>query len=213
MKSIAQYIDHTNLNAIATPSDIKRLCDQAISNQFYAICIHDYHVSLAKKILLNTSIKIATVIGFPLGANTTASKVFEAKNAINNGADEIDMVLNIGALKAGDFDQVLNDISSVKKSIGSAILKVIFENCYLTPFEIEKACLLSIEAGADYIKTSTGFGASGATLDDIKLMKKTVGNLISIKASGGIKTKEMALSYIDLGVTRIGTSSGINIIK
>src|SRR5690606_23782015 len=186
---------------------------EAIKYKFYAVCVNGCYVSLAKKELQNTSVKICSVVGFPLGAMSTESKVEEAKNALKNGADEIDMVLNIGFLKSTDFNAVKNDIYSVKKAIAHHTLKVILETCYLTKEEIIKASELVIAAGADYIKTSTGFGTEGATVENVKLIKSIAKDRIKIKASGGIKDADTARQYISLGVDRIGTSSGINIVK
>lgn len=206
--SIAQYIDHTNLKATATPSDIEKLCKEAMSYNFYAVCVNGCYVSLAKNALQNSNVKIAAVIGFPLGAMSTEAKIFEAKDCVKNGADEIDMVINVGWLKAKKFDTVRDEIKGIKEAIGDTILKVILETCYLTDEEIEIACTLSVEANADFVKTSTGFGSGGATLEDVQLMKRIVGDKAKIKASGGIKDKATALQYIELGVSRIGTSSG-----
>ena len=213
MRQLNSYIDHTLLKPTKTQIDIITLCKEAIEHQFYAVCINGCYVSLAKQTLQNTSIKICSVVGFPLGAMSTDSKIEEAKNAIKNGADEIDMVLNIGLLKSAAFDAVKNDIYSVKKAITHHTLKVILETCYLTKVEIIKACELSIAASADYIKTSTGFGTAGATLENIELMKSIAKDNIKIKASGGIKDADTTRQYINLGVDRIGTSSGINIVK
>ena len=210
---INQYIDHTLLKPTTLITDIEKLCTEAIEHNFYAVCINSCYVNLAKKILKNSSVKIASVIGFPLGANTTNSKTFEANDCINVGATEIDMVVNVGLLKSGSYKLVEDEISEIKKTIGSHTLKVIFENCYLTNDEKITACKIALNAGADFIKTSTGFGTGGATVDDVKLMKKTIGNQIKIKASGGIKDFETAKEYLNLGVSRIGTSSGVTIIN
>ncbi len=208
---IQDYIDHTILKPTATISDIEKLCKEAIDHKFYAVCVNGCYTKQAKKQLQGSKVKLAVVIGFPLGAMSTASKVFEAQDCKANGADEIDMVINVGWMKSGKFNLVLQEISSIKKAIGEKILKVIIETCYLTKEEKIKACVLAMEAGADFVKTSTGFGTGGATLEDIKLMKGVVGNKAKIKASGGIKDRETALKYIVLGVSRIGTSSGIAI--
>lgn len=210
---LPDFIDHTNLKPTALPSDIKKLCEEAKTYGFYAVCVNGCHVSVAKEALKDTKVKIAAVVGFPLGAMSTKAKVFEAKDCVENGADEIDMVINIGWLKSNQFDLVRNDIKSIKQAIGNTILKVILETCYLTPSEKEKACILAVEAGADFVKTSTGFGSGGATFDDVILMKKVVGENAKIKASGGIKDRETALKYIDLGVSRIGTSSGPSLLN
>jgi len=210
---LADHIDHTNLKATATMDDIQKLCDEAKTQGFYAVCVNGCHVSLAKKALENSKVKLAAVIGFPLGAMSTKTKVFEAKDCVLNGADEIDMVINIGWLKSKMYEAVGNEIQAIKLAIGDKILKVILETCYLTDVEKEKACSLSVEAGADFVKTSTGFGSGGATFEDVILMKRVVGNKAKIKASGGIKDKETALKYIELGVSRIGTSSGPTLLK
>jgi len=194
-------------------TDIEKLCKEAITHNFYAVCINSCYVSLSNGILKNSPVKIASVIGFPLGANTTRSKIFEANDCINVGATEIDMVLNIGLLKSGYNKLVEDEISEIKKTIGSNTLKIIFENCYLTNDEKITGCKIALNAGADYIKTSTGFGIGGATVDDIKLMKNTVKDQIKIKASGGIKDFKTAKKYLDLGVSRIGTSSGVAIMN
>lgn len=204
------YIDHTLLKADATASDIKKLCREAIENNFYSVCVNGSYVALACNELKNTTLKVAAVIGFPLGAMTTPAKVFEAKQCIADGADEIDMVINIGLLKSGDYESLEKEIATIKKAIGTHILKVILENCYLTDEEKKIACQLSIQAGADFIKTSTGFGPSGATLKDVQLMKNEAQNKIQIKASGGVRDLNTAKQYINIGVTRIGTSSAVS---
>lgn len=211
--SLAEYIDHTNLKPTASTADMVNLCQEAKTFGFYAVCVNGCHVAFAKENLKNTPIKVAAVVGFPLGAMSTKSKVFEAKDCLDNGADEIDMVLNIGWLKSNHDTEVRNEIQAIKKAIGDKTLKVILETCYLTTDEKKRACTLAVEAGADYVKTSTGFGSAGATFDDIILMKKMVGEKAKIKASGGIKDKETALKYIELGVSRIGTSSGPSLLK
>ena len=210
---LEKYIDHTNLKPTATQTDITKLCQEAIEHDFYAVCVNGCHVTLAKESLGKTNIKIAVVVGFPLGAMSTKAKIFEALDCIEHGADEIDMVINIGWLKSGMHDAVRNEIKAIKQAIGDNILKVIIETCFLTEEEKEKACALVVEAHADFVKTSTGFGTGGATYEDVKLMKRVVGEKAKIKASGGVKDKETAQKYIELGVSRIGTSSGPNLIK
>ena len=212
MKLLNNYIDHTLLKATATKNDIIKLCTEAKEYNFYSVCVNSCYVALAKSELNNTNVKVCSVIGFPLGAMSTKAKVDEAKTAINNGADEIDMVINIGLLKSKDFDGVWKDIEAVKNIMPNHTLKVILETCYLEDLEIIKASELAIQSGADFIKTSTGFGTAGATIHDIKLMKSVAKNEIKIKASGGIKDTKTALEYINLGVQRLGTSSGIQII-
>ncbi|NJE05463.1 deoxyribose-phosphate aldolase [Thermococcus sp. M36] len=212
---VAKYIDHTNLKPYATREDIIRLCEEAKKYGFYAVCVNPYRVRLAKEVLGDSGVKVATVIGFPLGATPTEVKVFEAKKALEDGADELDMVINIGALKDGDYEYVKNDIAEVVKVAHErgAKVKVIIETCYLTEEEKVKACELAKEAGADFVKTSTGFGTGGATVEDVKLMRRTVGPEMGVKASGGVRTYEQALAMIEAGATRIGTSSGVKIVE
>lgn len=210
---LEKYIDHTLLNPTATDDAIIKLCAEAKTYNFFGVCVHGCHISLAKKELLGTSINLVAVIGFPLGANSTASKISEAKDCVDHGADEIDMVLNIGWMKSKKHDLVLDEIKKIKQTIGPAVLKVIIETCYLTDEEKSKACELIEQGKADFVKTSTGFGPEGATFEDISLLKNKVVNRIKIKASGGIKNRETALKYIELGADRIGTSSGINIVS
>ncbi|WP_074407067.1 deoxyribose-phosphate aldolase [Aquimarina megaterium] len=206
------YIDHTLLKANATVDDIKKLCAEAKEHHFYTVCVNSYYVGLAESELMHTDVNIAAVIGFPLGATITKAKVYEAQQCIDEGSNEIDMVLNIGLLKSGYYKIVEEEIKAIKKAIGKHVLKVIFENCYLTDEEKKIACQLSLNAGADFIKTSTGFGTGGATIEDVQLMKNEVKNAMQIKASGGIRDAETAKQYIDLGVSRIGTSSGVTIV-
>jgi len=210
--NLSKYIDHTLLKPTATESDIIQLCKEAVGYNFYAVCVNSCYVELCKNTIQNSIVKIASVVGFPLGAMDTLSKIKEAENAIKNGAHEIDMVINIGFLKDGKLDLVENEIRLIKKAIGNNILKVIIETCYLTDEEKKIATQLTVNAGADFVKTSTGFGTGGATLEDIALMKSITQNKIKIKASGGIRDYETAIKYIDLGVTRIGTSNGIQIV-
>lgn len=207
-----QFIDHTLLKATATPLDIKNLCVEAKENEFYAVCVNGCYVGLAASMLKDSQVKVAAVIGFPLGAMSTEVKIAEAMDCIENGADEIDMVINIGLLKAEHFKAVEDEISAIKKAIGNAVLKVIIETCYLTNDEKKAACKAAMNAKADFVKTSTGFGTAGATPEDVKLMKEVVGDTLQIKASGGIKDKATAHEYIELGVTRLGTSAGIELV-
>ena len=209
---INKYIDHTLLKATATKEQIVKLCAEAKEYNFYAVCVNGCHVELAKKELEKSDVKIATVIGFPLGAMTTEAKVFEAKICIENGATEIDMVINIGKLLDGEFDYVENEIRLIKEAIGDNILKVIFENCYLTKEQIKTASQLAVKAGADFVKTSTGFGLSGATFEDVQLMKEVVKDKAQIKAAGGVRDTATAIKYIEMGVTRLGTSSGVSLV-
>ena len=208
-----KYIDHTLLKATATAADIKKLCKEARQHGFYAVCINGCYVPLAKEELKGTEVKIASVIGFPLGASSPESKVREATISVDNGADEIDMVMNLGFLKSKWTQALEKEIEEIKKAIGNKILKVILETCYLTDKEIKTACTLAQRAGADFVKTSTGFGTGGATLHHVEIMVKQVGDTMKIKASGGIKDAETAKKYINLGVSRIGTSSGIAIVE
>ncbi|ASI99481.1 deoxyribose-phosphate aldolase [Thermococcus celer] len=212
---IAKYIDHTNLKPYATAEDVVKLCEEAKEYGFYAVCVNPYRVKLAKETLMGSGVKVASVIGFPLGATPTEVKVFEAKRALDDGADELDMVLNIGALKDKDYEYVKRDIAEVVKVAHErgALVKVIIETCYLTEEEKVKACELAKEAGADFVKTSTGFGSGGATVEDVKLMRKVVGEEMGVKAAGGIRTYEQALAMIEAGATRIGTSSGVKIVE
>lgn len=208
-----KYIDHTILKATASSSDVQKLCEEAIEHEFYSVCVNGCYVADAKQLLQGTDVKVAAVVGFPLGAMTTAAKVFEAKEAVENGASEIDMVINVAKLKDGEFDYVENEIRLIKEAIGDNVLKVIIETCYLTDEEKVKACELSLVAKADFVKTSTGFGTGGATYEDVKLMKSVVGENAKVKASGGVRDKETAQKYVDLGAERLGTSSGIEIVK
>lgn len=207
------YIDHTLLSPTATPDDICKLCDEAKKYRFYAVCVNSCYVFLASNELLGTNIKIAATVGFPLGATSTKAKREEAKRCIKDGADEIDMVLNIGFLKHNLFKSVREEISSIKKVIGNKTLKVIIETCYLTEDEIRIACNICARAGADYVKTSTGFGPLGATFEGTKLILSEVNGQLKVKASGGIKDAKTVRKYIELGVDRIGTSKGVDIVQ
>lgn len=214
MKNISSMIDHTILKADATREMVKTLCEEAIEYKFAAVCVNPYHVEYCSELLKNSDVKVATVIGFPLGANTKETKAFETIDSINKGADEVDMVINIGALKDKNYDLVKEDIESVVKAAnGKAIVKVIIETSLLTEEEKAKACELSLEAKADFVKTSTGFSTGGATVEDVKLMKSIVGNNMEIKASGGVRDLDTAKSMIEAGATRLGSSSGIKIVK
>lgn len=207
-----QYIDHTLLKPTATKDDIINLCEEAIEHEFYAVCVNSSYVPFAKRFLLNSDVKLAAVVGFPLGAMDTESKIFEAQQAVKHGADEIDMVINIGLLKSCDYLYVRNEIELIKKAIGNKVLKVILENCYLTQEEIIVASQLSVSANADFIKTSTGFGTHGASLEDVRLMKEVVADMAKVKASGGIKNTEDAIRFVEAGADRLGTSSGVAIV-
>ena len=204
---IAKYIDYTLLKATATFSDIEKLCQEAKHYGFFSVCVNSGYVPFAKELLKDTDIKVCTVVGFPLGAMSTPAKLYETSQALKEGADEIDMVMNIGYFKSGQQGKVLEEIRQLKQEVGERMLKVILETCYLTDEEKRIACQLSIEAGADFVKTSTGFGSGGATLSDVRLMKEVVGESAKVKASGGIRDRETALQYIALGVSRIGASA------
>lgn len=206
-----QYIDHTFLSPVATSEEIIKLCEQAKQHQFYAVCVNGCYTELASEQLANSDVKIATVIGFPLGAGATQAKIKEAVIAVEQGADEIDMVINIGYLKDGVFEKVEKEISEIKEAIGNTILKVILETCYLSKDEILKAIEICKNANADFIKTSTGFGSGGANEEVVKLMLENAGDL-KVKASGGIRDAETARKYVEMGVERLGTSSGVNIV-
>lgn len=214
MNEVLGIIDHTILKPDATEEMIEKLCKEAKEYGFAAVCINPYYVKLCKKLLKDSKVKIATVIGFPLGANTSQTKAFEAKNAIENGCDEVDMVINIAALKSKDYSTVKEDIKAVvEAAMGKALVKVIIETSFLNNEEKVKVCELAMESGADFVKTSTGFSASGATVEDVKLMKKVVGDKLGIKASGGIRDLETAKKMIEAGANRLGASSGVKIAK
>lgn len=209
---IAKYIDHTLLKPTATCLDIEQLCKEALQYRFHSVCVNSCYVSLASELLKASEVNVCSVVGFPLGAMSTRAKLFEAERALTDGTDEIDMVMNIGWLKSKRTKEVLQEISFIKKEAGNHILKVILETCYLDEAEKKLACKICVDAGADFVKTSTGFGSGGATIEDIKLMKNAVKGDAKIKASGGIRDRETALEYIYLGVDRIGTSSSIAIV-
>lgn len=211
MTKLNSYIDHTNLKPEAQIDDIKKLVDEAVENDFYSVCVNGTYVKDIKE--YNKDVKIAVVVGFPLGAMATKAKAFEAKCAIEDGASEIDMVIAIGRLKDKDYDYVLEDIKAVKEAIGDKTLKVIIETCLLTDEEKVKACELSEKAGADFVKTSTGFSTGGASVADVSLMKKTVGDRLKVKASGGIHTRDEAIALVEAGADRIGASKSIEICK
>ena len=206
-----KYIDHTKLGANVTKAQIDQLISEAKTYDFKSVCVNPIFVKYAKEALKDTDVLVCTVIGFPHGTHTTAVKIFETQDALNNGADEIDMVINIFDLK-NDPLKVYEEIKALKDVCGQKVLKVIIETCYLTPEEIIKASELVVKAGADFVKTSTGFGTGGATIENVKLMKETVSNKAEVKASGGVRTYEQAMAMIDAGATRIGTSNGIDII-
>lgn len=210
---LASLIDHTLLKADAQPGDIEKLCMEAKTHQFASVCVNPANVPLAYQILKDTSVKVCTVVGFPLGATLSEVKAFETAAAIKAGAGEIDMVINIGALKSKNYDLVEADIRAVVEAAQGTLVKVIIETCLLTNEEKEIACQLAKKAGAQFVKTSTGFSTGGATIEDIQLMRKTVGPEMGVKASGGVRDRKTALQMIEAGATRIGTSSGIGILE
>ncbi len=208
-----KYIDHTVLKPETTQEQVEKVLAEAKEYDFASVCINPTWVAFAAEGLKDSDVKVCTVIGFPLGANTPAVKAFETKDAIANGADEIDMVINVGALKDKRYDLVLEDIKAVVEASGDKLVKVIIETCLLTDEEKVKACELSKEAGADFVKTSTGFSTGGATVADVALMRKTVGQDMGVKASGGARSYEDAIAFITAGASRIGASSGVAIMK
>lgn len=209
----AKLIDHTLLKPAATRQDIRRLCEEARQYGFFSVCINPVWVSYAKEQLKGSDVKVCTVIGFPLGANTTAVKVYETEDALKNGADEIDMVINIGALKAQEYQTVLQDIQAVRKACMGHVLKVIIETSQLTDEEKVKACELSAQAEADFVKTSTGFTGGGATAPDVALMRKSIPAHMQVKASGGVRSRADFDAMVAAGATRIGASSGVKIVE
>lgn len=214
MLPLEKYIDHTLLKATATPDDIEKLCKEAQYYGFYAVCVNSTYLPLATEILANSSVKKAAVIGFPLGATATAVKLAEAEYCLAHGADELDMVINIGRLKSGHLSAVREEISKIKKLMQKGQeLKVIIETCYLTKEEIQTASRLVVEAGGDFVKTSTGFGSRGASFEDVALIREITGTQCKIKASGGIRDRQTAIMYIENGVHRIGASAGVAMMK
>ncbi len=210
---INTIIDHTLLKPEASEDQIKKLCQEAIDYEFFSVCVNPTWIETAREALKGSPVKIATVIGFPLGANSLETKVFESKDALDKGAHEIDMVINIGALKSKNYDQVRNEIQAVKKAIGDHILKVIIETCLLTEEEKKKASQLVVEAGGDFVKTSTGFSTAGAQVEDVRLIRSVVGNKAKIKASGGIRDYEKARAMVEAGADRLGVSAGLAILE
>ncbi|WP_068675516.1 deoxyribose-phosphate aldolase [Oceanobacillus sp. Castelsardo] len=213
-KNVAKMIDHTALKPDTTKEQIIKLCEEAKEYGFYSVCINPSWVEEASRQLEGSNVEVCTVIGFPLGASTSEVKALETKDAIQNGANEVDMVINIAKLKDGDLDYVENDIRNVVEAAkGKALVKVIIETCLLTDTEKETACKLAVKAGADYVKTSTGFSTGGATVEDIQLMRQTVGPDVGVKASGGVRNRETAFALIEAGATRLGASSGVAIVS
>lgn len=209
---LAQYIDHTALSADKTPADIIQLCNEAKQYGFYSVCLNSAYIPLAKQQLAGSDVKICTVVGFPLGANLSSVKAFETRASIEAGAREIDMVINVGLAKAGDWDAVKADIQAVLEACQGVLLKVILETCLLSDEEIVKACEICKALSVDFVKTSTGFNRAGATVEHIRLMRATVGDL-GVKASGGVRDTATALAMIEAGATRIGASAGIAIVE
>lgn len=213
LKDIAGLIDQSLLRPDATYGDIKRLCEEALQFDFYSVCIHPSFIKMAKELLKGSNVKVTTVIGFPLGMTLTEVKVYEAMNASLIGADELDIVINIGALKSGDWNTVRKDISDVVMATKGLIHKTIIETCYLGDNEKRKVVEIALDAGSEFIKTSTGFGPHGARVGDVRLLKSIVGDAAGIKAAGGIRTPKRFLDMLSAGATRIGTSAGVKIIK
>lgn len=208
-----KMIDHTVLKADTPLETVKRICDEAMEYGFASVCINPCHVAYCADYLKDSDVNVCTVIGFPLGANTSAVKAFETKDAIANGADEIDMVMNIGALKDKNYDLVRDDVKAVVEAANGTLVKVILETCLLTEDEIEKACELCVEAKADYVKTSTGFSTRGATIEDVRIMKEAVHGKAKVKAAGGVRTPEDMVKIVAAGADRIGTSAGCSLVK
>ena len=208
-----KMIDHTVLKADTPLETVKRICDEAMEYGFASVCINPCHVAYCADYLKDSDVNVCTVIGFPLGANTSAVKAFEKKDAIANGADEIDMVMNIGALKDKNYDLVRDDVKAVVEAANGTLVKVILETCLLTEDEIKKACELCVEAKADYVKTSTGFSTRGATIEDVRIMKEAVHGKAKVKAAGGVRTPEDMVKIVAAGADRIGTSAGCSLVK
>lgn len=209
-----KLFDHTILKADATKEQVAKICEEALQHEFASVCVNQYYTAFVAEKLKGSSVKVCTVVGFPLGMMSTRAKCFETEAAIQDGATEIDMVINVGALKDKEYDFVLEDIKHVKEACkDKAILKVILETCLLTDEEKVKACELSVKAGADFVKTSTGFSTGGATASDVRLMRQTVGPNVGVKASGGIRDKSTAQAMVEAGASRLGTSATVEIIK
>ena len=208
-----KMIDHTVLKADTPLETVKRICDEAMEYGFASVCINPCHVAYCADYLKDSDVNVCTVIGFPLGANTSAVKAFETKDAIANGADEIDMVMNIGALKDKNYELVRDDVKAVVEAANGTLVKVILETCLLTEDEIKKACELCVEAKADYVKTSTGFSTRGATIEDVRIMKEAVHGKAKVKAAGGVRTPEDMVKIVAAGADRIGTSAGCSLVK
>ncbi len=208
-----KFFDHTCLKAEATLAEITNLCAEARQHGFYSVCVNPFYVPVAKILLQGSGVKVCAVVGFPLGQMTPAAKAFEAAEAVGAGADEIDMVQNVAMAKAHEYRYLQEEIQRVRAGMGGKVLKVILENCYLTPDEIVNSCLAAKAAGADFVKTSTGFGSGGAKVEDVKLMRETVGPAMGVKAAGGIHTKAQVLDMLAAGATRIGSSHSVAIVS
>lgn len=211
--TLAALIDHTELHVDATYGDIRRLCLEAVKYGFASVAIHPVNIPLAVKLLKGSTVKVAAAIGFPTGAFTIEGKVFETEDAIKKGAEEIDFVMNVGAFKAKNHSLVADEMRAIRQATGDLITKAILETCLLTDEEKVAACQIAQQSGIDFVKTSTGFGEKGATVEDVRLMRQTVGENMGVKASGGIRTTQDALAMIDAGATRLGVSAGIAIIE
>ncbi|MCL7385786.1 MAG: deoxyribose-phosphate aldolase [Thaumarchaeota archaeon] len=213
-RKLAKLIDHTDVRPIATDADIKRLCDEAVKYGFYAVCVQPYFVKLASRLLADESgVKVCTVVGFPFGLNVIDVKVFEARKAIEDGAEELDVVMNISAVKSGSYDYLEDELNKIMNAAEDAVVKLIIETGYLTVEEMRMVCEIAVKAGVDYIKTCTGFGPRGVSLDDVRLIKEFTGGKVGIKASGGIRTYEQAVSLIEAGATRLGTSRSLKVLE
>lgn len=213
MENINKLIDHTLLKAFSTKDDIIKICEEAKQYNFKSVCVNPVNVKLAKEYLNNTDVLICTVIGFPLGANTIETKVFETKDAIKNGADEIDMVINVGKAKEHDYDYIEKEISAIVNASAGKTVKVIIETCYLTDEEKKEVCIRATKAKANFVKTSTGFGTGGATVEDVKLMKNSISDNMFVKASGGVRNYDDLQAMVAAGASRIGASSGVAIMN
>lgn len=213
MISLNKYIDNTLLKAFATTSDIEKICEEAKKYNFKSVCVNPYYVKKAKELLKDSDVLVCTVIGFPLGANTIETKAFETSDAIKNGADEIDMVINVGKAKEHDYDYIKKEIEEVVKASSGKLVKVIIETCYLTDEEKVEVCKAATLAKANFVKTSTGFGTGGANVHDVSLMRNAIDSSMKVKASGGVRTLEDALKMVDAGAERIGASSGVQIME
>ena len=208
-----KYFDHTNLKPEATRDDIRKLCEEAKTNDFASVCVNGIYTAYTKECLAGSDVKTCVVVGFPLGAMSTDAKAYETRKAVEDGADEIDMVISVGQLKAGSYDEVYEDVKAVREACQGKVLKLIFENCLLTDEEKIKACEIAVRAGVDYVKTSTGFSSGGATISDVALMKAHVDGKCKVKAAGGIRDYNTAIAMIDAGADRLGTSATVKIVN